>query len=256
VIVIKLGGAALKSTLSEKSFFQTLANAKRKTSVPFVVVHGGGPEINAMAKRLGLTAEFFEGQRITDSAHLEVVEQILSGKINPTLVRGFLTEGISAFGLSGVDGGLFECAPEDERLGLVGHVKKLRAEILHSLLDMGTVPVVSPVGLFSDFTPCNVNADLAAAAIAAHLKADRLLFLTDKDGILDAQGSTIAELSRSHLQSLIDEQAVSGGMKVKARAILETLARHPNCQVSVMNGLDWGALEAALSGRNIGTRVG
>ena len=252
MLVLKLGGAALKSTLSEPALFEVLA----RVTEPLIVVHGGGPEINSLAQKLGLEPKFHEGQRVTDSKHLEVVEQILSGKINPILVRGFLSRGRKAFGLSGVDGGLFSCELEDPALGLVGHVKKVEVSILSNLMRDGFIPVVSPVGLSKDFQALNVNADLAAAAIAAQMKADKLLFLTDRDGILDAQGSAIAELSRATLQNLMNDATVTGGMKVKARAILETLAGHPGCAVSVMNGTDWSTLESVLvSGLQKGTRV-
>ncbi len=257
MIVLKLGGAALKESLASDSLYRTLAKVRAAhAGLPLVIVHGGGPEINATAAKLGLVSSFHEGQRVTTPEFMEIVELVLSGKINPAIVRGCLRAGLPAFGLSGVDGGLFECGPEDERLGQVGHVRRVRVERLESFFATGLVPVVSPVGLFPDFRPCNVNADLAAARLAVDLKATRLLFLTDKDGILDAGGSVMKALQHSELADLYRSPTVSGGMKVKVRAILEVLEANPSCRVEVMNGLSADALEAGLVGAGSGTVIG
>ena len=251
MIVVKLGGAALKSTLQNAELFKSFAAA----SQDMVIVHGGGPEINALAERLGLKAEFWNGQRITSPEMLEVVELVLCGKINPTLVRGFNRAGRLACGLSGSSAGLFRCEPEDSRLGLVGHVKSVSERPLRALLGEGILPVVAPVGTFADGQPCNVNADLAAAGIAKALKADRLLFLTDKDGVLDSQGEVIREISSQRLSELAQSETITGGMRVKARAMLEVIADVPECRVEVMNGMDASSLAAALSGKSGGTRL-
>jgi len=184
----------------------------------------------------------------------------LRGKVNPALVRGFLREGLVALGMTGVDLALFECAPEDARLGRVGHVKKVLVSALEPLLKNGVVPVIAPVGLFREGAwigeTCNVNADLAASRLAVDLRADRLLFLTDKDGILDSGGAVIRTLSVSALRELYASPTVSGGMKVKVRAILEVLDANPSCKVEVMNGLDPAVLAAALQGQSTGTAIG
>ena len=234
MIVIKLGGASLKATLRSPELFKMLADFQDD----MVIVHGGGPESNLLSEKLGLEVEFVDGQRVTSPEIMEVVEMLLCGKINPALVRGFLKVGRKAFGLSGIDGGFLQCVEENPKLGQVGKVESVRTEYLHDLLKNGVIPVVSPVGLFADGRPCNVNADLAAAKIASTLKADRLLFLTDKDGILDAQGSVIRELSKAQLKELSQTETITGGMRVKARAMLEMLESHPSGRVEVMNGLD------------------
>lgn len=244
MIVLKLGGAALKATLHDSAFFKVLSQLDEN----LVIVHGGGPEINKLSEALNLKADFYEGQRITSPEVLEVVEMVLSGKVNPALVRGFLQAGRPAFGLSGVAGGCLVCSEENPKLGLVGKVEKVKTEFFHDLLKNGIVPVISPIGIFADGRACNINGDLAASKIASSLKAQRLIFLTDKDGILDAQGHTMKELSRTELQRLAQTETITGGMRVKARAMLEALADYPALKVEVMNGLDPAALLQSLRG--------
>jgi len=251
VIVIKLGGAALKATLEDPRLFEVLAKAPQE----LVIVHGGGPEINKLCEQLGLKFEFVGGQRVTSPEVMTVVEMALTGRINPALVRGMLRAGRKAAGLSGVSGGMLMCSEENPQLGLVGRVAKVDASLVRAALKEGLTPIVSPVGLLPGFNPCNVNADLATAALASELKAERLLFLTDKDGILDAEGGTIRALDVKTLEALTASDVVSGGMKVKARAILETLRANPNCSVEVMNGLEPEVLRVALDGKGRGTRV-
>ncbi len=252
MIVIKLGGAALKKTLEDPALFRTLARSPE----PLVIVHGGGPEINQLCQILGIEFDFVDGQRKTTADVMNVVEMVLTGKVNPALVRGLNRARISrpAIGLSGVSAQLLECEEEDPRLGFVGRPVRSNAKLIQSLLAQGLTPVISPVGYY-DGHSMNVNADLATARIATDLKADRVLFLTDKEGILDAGGDTIKTLSKETLRSLMESSVVSGGMKVKARAILEILESHPKAQVSVMNGLDPRVLQSALEGEFQGTAV-
>ena len=256
MIVIKLGGAALKSSLSDPALFKALASSEK----PFVVVHGGGPEINKLSELMGIEAHFVEGQRVTTPQSVEIVEMVLAGKINPALVRGLAVHGRRALGMSGVSCGLLECGVEDEKLGRVGRVDRVNVDLLRLVLDQGVTPVVAPVGVFSKTTPfagsaANVNADLAAAKIATALGATQLLFLTDRDGILDSAGDVVSELSAKSLREMLASSSISGGMKVKARAILETLEQVPTCRIEVMNGIDPDVLSAALEGRSSGTVV-
>ena len=251
MIVLKLGGAALKATLEDPQLFLAIASCQE----PLVIVHGGGPEINALCGERGIKSEFVNGQRVTTPEIMEVVEMVLSGKINPALVRGLLLAGRRAIGFSGASGRIFDCLPENEALGLVGRVEKVDVRWIQCWLKEDVVPVISPVGLFRNFKSCNVNADLATARLAVDLKATRLLFLTDKDGILDAGGGVIRALSKKALTELTQSPAISGGMKVKARAILEVLEECPRCRVEVMNGLSADALRAALNGDSSGTLI-
>ncbi len=251
MIVVKLGGAALQSTLDRPEIAAALAGFPGAC----VVVHGGGPEINRLSEKLGVESKFLNGQRVTSPEVLEVAEMVLVGRVNPAIVRGITRAGRPAIGLSGASEKLLECTEENPELGLVGKVTRVNTRFLKEILVRGTIPVVAPIGLFADGRPCNVNADLAAAQIALELKADRLLFLTDKDGILDAGGNTLSTLSPAKLRELMVSDVVSGGMKVKARAILEFLEGVPQASVEVMNGQDAESLAASLKGQGRGTRL-
>jgi acetylglutamate kinase len=257
MIVLKLGGAALKSTLTSTDFFSAVVKALPKGE-QVLIVHGGGPEINQLSERLGYKSEFVNGLRVTSPEHMDVVSMVLGGKVNPALVRGLRAAGMPAVGLCGHDGAakpLLECELEDPALGLVGKVVGVHLEAVRVLLEKGFVPVVAPIGELKDGRSANVNADLAAAALARALRASKLLFMTDRDGILDSQGAVMAQMTSARLRELVSTDVVSGGMKVKARAILEVLEEVPSCSVEVMNGLDLGALAASLQGRSSGTRV-
>lgn len=252
--VIKLGGAALKSTLKDDQFLNFLAKhipAKDE----LILVHGGGPEINEMAERFGIVSSFHDGQRVTSPELLGIVQMVLCGKINPQIVHGLNQRGVRAVGFSGVDDGLLQCDPEDPRLGKVGFVRKVKTEILDSVLAKKIIPVVAPLGILPDGSVCNVNADVAAAGIAKAMKADKLLFLTDRDGILDARGSAVANLKKETLIHMMNSSEVSGGMKVKARSILDVLENHAGCNVMVANGLDLKVLGDFFAGRAIGTKI-
>ena len=251
MIVVKLGGAALKASLQNPALFAPFRNVKDK----LLIVHGGGPAINQLAEKMQLATEFFEGQRVTTAEHMKVVEMVLSGSINPEIVRGLLIAGVRAVGLSGVDGKLLECVEENPKLGLVGKVTSVRSDVLDAIWEKGLTPVVSPVGLFENGQACNVNADLAAAALASQLGAEKLLFLTDKDGILDAKGEALAQMSREDLEALNQTPTISGGMKVKVRAILEFLESRPGAEVAVMNGLDALPLTQYFEGTHLGTAI-
>jgi acetylglutamate kinase len=253
-IVLKLGGAALKSTLQDDQFLSFLA-ANIPSNDELIIVHGGGPEINAMAEKLGIESSFHDGQRITSPELLGIVQMILCGKINPQIVHGLNQKGARAVGLSGVDDGLLQCDPEDTRLGKVGFVKSVRREILDLIIGKKMIPVIAPLGILPDGSICNVNADVAAAGIAKAVHADKLLFLTDRDGILDAGGAAIANLKKDDLRKMMASTEVSGGMKVKARSILDVLENHSKCQVMVANGFDLKSLEEFFAGRSVGTRI-
>ena len=255
MIVVKLGGAALKHSLSDPAIAEALAAVKE----PMVVVHGGGPEINALCEKMGIKSEFLDGQRVTTPDVFSAVEMVLL-KINSALVRGIESRGGNAVGLSGTSLGLFRCSEENPALGRVGRIEKMDPQILHMMLAKKWIPIIAPIGLFEVGSQhsgegCNINADLAAAYVASQLQADKLIFFTDKDGILDAKGEVMRELELEELRRLCDGTTISGGMKVKARAILETLAAHPSCRVEVVNGIDSQVFAKALDGSTFGTTI-
>ncbi len=251
MIVIKLGGSTLEKALQEPFFFQTIARAKSK----IVLVHGGGPDITSLCEKLNLKTSFHEGLRVTSPEAMEATEMALSGKVNKNIVRALLKEKVQAVGISGVDSGLLLCDVENPNLGKVGKVKSVQIKLLNTLLDANFLPVVSPVGLFADGSSCNVNADLAASNIATALKAEKLLFVTDQDGIWDQDKKILKQIRIAELDKMSEQGILQGGMKVKARAICEMIRAAPTCRVEVLNGESGSFLADSLSGKTSGTLV-
>lgn len=250
-LVVKLGGAALRYSLEKSDLLEKLATYRG----PMVVVHGGGPAISLVANALGVKSEFIDGQRITSPEMMAVVEMVLSGEVNSRIVRSLLKNGKNAIGLSGVDAKLLQCVPENANLGQVGKVRSVNTSLLYKLLDQGLCPIVSPVGLFLDYSSCNVNADLAATRIASDMKASKFLFITDTNGIYDNQKNTIAQMSVPELKKMCQSDAVNGGMRVKARAILEYLELFPEGTAQVIDGVNPTSLERFLKDGTGGTTV-
>ena len=194
-----------------------------------VIVHGGGPEITRTLDRLGQKSEFIDGQRVTGTAEMGVVEMVLTGKVNTEIVGLINTMGGSAMGMSGKDAHLIRARKQIPRpgkpdLGLVGEVESINAEVLDMFLGQAYIPVISPVGLGADGTSYNINADHVAAEIAVAARAKKLIFLTDVAGILDESGQLLSELKTADLHGRLQEgKAVKGGMAVKSKAVLRAL---------------------------------
>ena len=227
--VIKYGGAAMVDPALKRAFAHDVVLLRAAGLLP-VVVHGGGPEINRTLERLGQKSQFVDGQRVTGPEEMQVVEMVLTGRVNSEIVGLIQTLGGSAMGLSGKDGRLLQArkqAPKPGKpdLGLVGEVEAVNPEVLDMCLDKAYIPVVSPIGAGLDGTTYNINADVAAAEIAVAVRAKKLIFLTDVPGILDENGQLLSELRAADLSGRLQEgRAVKGGMTVKANAILRALA--------------------------------
>ncbi len=227
--VIKYGGAAMVDPALKRAFAQDVVLLRAAGLLP-VVVHGGGPEINRTLERLGQKSQFVDGQRVTGPDEMQVVEMVLTGRVNSEIVGLIQTLGGSAMGLSGKDGRLLQARKQAPRpgkpdLGLVGDVESVHPEVLDMCLDKAYIPVVSPIGAGLDGTTYNINADVAAAEIAVAIRARKLIFLTDVPGILDEDGKLLSELRAADLSGRLQEgRAVKGGMQVKANAILRALA--------------------------------
>lgn len=220
VRVVKAGGAALADGECLEQFAQHVAQ-----EAPCVIVHGGGPDISALSDRLNVPVAWSNGRRVTTKEALDVASMVLTGRINKRLVGVLLNAGVDALGLSGEDGGLVTAeVADDGALGRVGRVRAVRAELLHWLLSRGMVPVVSPVSRGTDGSALNVNADEVAGAIAAALSASELLFVTDVDGVRDATGVRLSDLSASDAEALIRTGVARGGMTVKLEAALGALS--------------------------------
>jgi acetylglutamate kinase len=223
--VIKYGGAAMVKESLKKSFCNDIS-LLRSVGLKPVVVHGGGPEITKTLEKLGGKAEFIDGVRVTSSSDLKVVEMVLTGSINTELVTLLNQDSGNAVGVSGKDGGLLRArkiqAEGGRDLGQVGEVTRVNKDFLEMLLGQNYVPVISPIGIGEDGQSYNINADAVAAKVASAIGAQKLIYLSDVQGILKA-GELVSELTAAGLEDLMADGTIQGGMKAKVRSILEVL---------------------------------
>ncbi|AXT27178.1 acetylglutamate kinase [Ruegeria atlantica] len=222
IVVIKLGGHAMGSDEAMESFARDVV-LMRQVGVNPVVVHGGGPMINAMLGKLDIQSDFVNGKRVTDKATVEVVEMVLSGLVNKRIVQAINDQGGSAVGLSGKDASLMVCDQTDASLGFVGTPAEMNPKILHDLFSHDVIPVIAPLGAGRDGETFNVNGDTAAGAIASALKADRLLLLTDVSGVKNAAGDVVTELKAGQIREMTREGTIAGGMIPKTETALDAL---------------------------------
>ena len=211
VVVIKLGGHAMTSDQGMETFARDVA-LMRQVGINPIIVHGGGPMINAMLKKLKIESQFINGKRVTDQPTMEVVEMVLSGSVNKKIVQAINDQGGRAVGLSGKDAKLIECEQTDKDLGLVGSPSKINPYVISTLIENDTIPVIAPLGYGPGGETFNINADTAAGAIAAALKADRLLLLTDVSGVKNSNDEVITELSAQQIRDMIKDGTISDGM--------------------------------------------
>lgn len=211
IVVIKLGGHAMGSDEAMEEFARDVV-LMQMVGIRPVVVHGGGPMINAMLDRLQIKSDFVNGKRVTDQATVEVVEMVLSGTVNKRIVQAINRQGGKAVGLSGKDANLMVCTQTNPDLGFVGTPSQMNPEVLHDLVAKNTIPVIAPLGAGEQGETFNVNGDTAAGAIAASLKADRLLLLTDVAGVKNGDGDVITELTTQKIKDLTAEGVIAGGM--------------------------------------------
>lgn len=235
-VVIKLGGSSLQDPSALIEVIEAVRGYLRYDYQP-ILVHGGGPAINAELTKKGISWKFINGQRQTTSEMISVIEDVLVNQVNKDLVTQLNRANLQAVGLSGADQNMLFCNQLSEELQHVGTVTKINTDPVEQILkaDQKNIPVIAPIGVGSDGEKYNINADWAAAKIAAALGAEKLIFLTDQNGILDQSGNLIEDASASYLQNLIDQQIVTGGMYTKVQTILDALI-HGVPQVRVMNG--------------------
>lgn len=224
-LVVKYGGHAMDDPALCLPFAKALAQLCA-LDMRCVVVHGGGPHINALLKRLHIESRFVNGLRVTDTATMEVVEMVLCGQVNKAVVTLLQQADVNAVGMCGKDGGLLHAHVRDPAFGLVGDVHTVNARVLDTLLDAGFVPVVAPVALGPAETSgasLNVNADTAAGAIAGALCADYFVLISDVPGVLDAKGTLLPCLSRAEIETHMASGVIHGGMIPKVKACLHAL---------------------------------
>jgi acetylglutamate kinase len=220
VVVVKFGGNAMGDDAAMAEFARDIV-LMRQVGVNPVVVHGGGPMINDMLEKLGITSTFVRGKRVTDKATVQVVEMILSGLVNKRIVQAIMDAGGRAVGISGKDDDLMVCVADDPELGFVGRPVEMNVQVLRDLYAAGIIPVVAPVATgMADNETFNVNGDTAAGAIAGALKADRLLLLTDVPGVKNAEGQVMTQISPAEIRQMIKDGVISGGMIPKTETAL------------------------------------
>ncbi|MBQ7733111.1 MAG: acetylglutamate kinase [Synergistaceae bacterium] len=236
-VVIKYGGNAMTSEVLKQQVMEDII-LLWLTGVKVVLVHGGGPEINALMKRLDKQPEFVDGLRVTDQETIDIVQMVLAGKINKSLVNLLESKGGRAIGLSGIDDRLIEAKCKDPRLGLVGEITKVNPECVNDLLEKHYIPVISTIAAGENGEIYNINGDTAAAYVAGALHAERLIMMTDIAGILrdvNDPASLISEISIDEAKELRASGVISGGMIPKAECCIKAITEGVN-KVIIMDG--------------------
>ena len=257
VVVVKYGGNAM---INEQLKLQVMEDIALLwlIGVKVVLVHGGGPEINEVMDKFGKKPEFIDGLRVTDKETIDIVQMVLAGKVNKSLVTLLTMKGGHAVGLSGIDGGLIEAQIKDERLGYVGKITKIRPQPITDLLEKNYIPVISTVATDRHGNVYNINGDTAAAYIAGALGAERLLMMTDIAGILrdkDDPSSLITELTVTEAKGLYDEGVISGGMIPKVDCCIKAISEGVK-NVTILDGrIPHSILMELLTDEGAGTMV-
>jgi acetylglutamate kinase len=230
-VVIKYGGHAMADKALQASFAADVVLLKHIGVRP-IVVHGGGPQISATLDRMGRKSQFIDGRRVTDDETMEVVEMVLGGKINREIVELIQQAGGKAVGYTGSDGGLLRVRKrliDGQDLGRVGEVIAVDPSVVLAATEAGFIPVIAPIGVDERGLSHNVNADEAAGAIAAELRAEKLMLLTDVEGLLDAKNQLISQLSVEQCRGLISDGTIKGGMIPKMECCIQALSGQVAC---------------------------
>ncbi len=257
VVVIKYGGNAMINPQLKEQVMEDIV-LLWLIGVKVVLIHGGGPEINETMAKLGKKAEFVNGLRVTDKETVDIVQMVLAGKVNKTLVNLIQMKGGHAVGVSGIDGGILEAKMKDEALGYVGEITKVRTQPITDLLEKHYIPVVSTVASDRQGNTYNINGDTAAAYIAGALGAERLIMMTDIAGILmdkDDPSTLVPHITVSDAKRLYDSGVISGGMIPKVDCCIEALESGVN-NVVIMDGrIPHSILMELLTDEGAGTMV-
>ena len=260
-VVIKYGGSAMISAEQEETILQDITLLKYVGANP-VVVHGGGPAINAMLEKLSIESKFHNGLRITDAPTMDVVQMVLTGKINKDVVSKLNGMGGKSIGLCGKDANLIEVVKKPPRdgvdYGFVGQIAKVNVKLLEMLAQEEYIPVIAPIGVGPDGQSYNINADTVAGEIAATLKAEKLMFLTDIDGVrMNPQdpSTLISVISVDHIYRLIEQRVISGGMIPKVMGCIKGIEQGVN-RTHIVNGtIPHPVLLEIFTDKGIGTMV-
>ena len=257
IIVVKYGGNAMTNETLKEQVMEDIVLLSL-VGIKVVLVHGGGPEISDLMKKLGKQAEFVDGLRVTDKETVDIVQMVLAGKVNKSLVNLLSMKGGKAIGLSGIDDHMIEATVKDERLGYVGKITNINIEPVADTLEKGYIPVISTVGCDLEGNTYNINGDTAAAYIAGALHAERLIMMTDIAGILrdkDDPSTLIPDVTLAQAKELYDSGIISGGMIPKVDCCIEAI-QHGVENVIIMDGrVPHSILMELLTDEGAGTMV-
>lgn len=257
IVVVKYGGNAMVDEEIKQQVMEDIV-LLWLIGVKIVLVHGGGPEISDIMQKLGKQPQFVDGLRVTDKETVDIVQMVLAGKVNKSLVNLLEMNGGKAMGISGMDGGLIEAEPKDARLGFVGSITKINIDPVMDLLEKNYIPVISTVGCDKEGNTYNINGDTAAAYIAGALGAERLIMMTDIAGILmdkDDPKTLISEITVKEAQKLFDEGVISGGMIPKVQCCIDAIGEGVQ-NVIIMDGrVPHSILMELLTDEGAGTMV-
>ncbi len=254
-IVVKYGGNAMINETLKQQVMEDIV-LLWLIGVRTVLIHGGGPEISETMKKVGKEAVFVDGLRVTDRETMDIVQMVLAGKVNKTLVNLLEMKGGKAVGLSGIDGRIIESKTKDEKLGFVGEVTKINPQTIEDLLEKGYIPVLSTVGCDKDGNTYNINGDTAAAYIAGALNAERLIMMTDIDGILkdkDDPTTLIHEISLDETEKLYSDGIISGGMIPKVECCVDAIHKGVKTVVILDGRVPHSILMELLTDEGAGT---
>ena len=252
IIVIKLGGHAMTDLTAMKSFARDIVLMKQCNVNP-IIIHGGGPMINATLAKLDIPSSFHEGKRITTEEIMEVVEMVLSGKVNKSIVSALNDQGGKAVGLSGKDSSLIYCEQDTPELGCVGKIMEINPEVLNSFIDSDFIPVVAPIGYGNNSKTYNINGDTVAGALASSLNADRLLLLTDVEGVKSSEGKLIPQLDSIQARKLIKDGVISEGMIPKVNTSLDAIETGVRAAVIIDGRVEHSCLLELFTSHGAGT---
>ena len=257
--VIKYGGSAMTDPELKKETIKDLVLLSC-VGIKLILIHGGGPEISIMSKRLNLPVKFVDGYRVTDKETMEIVEMVLVGKVQKDLVNLINVSGARSIGLCGKDGRLFSAKPisKMKKYGFIGEVKSVDTDILMTLIEKGFIPVISSVGADQKGQNYNINADNVASSVASAIKASKLILMTDTPGILKnskRSDSLISKLSINEAKKLIQSKHISGGMIPKATAAISAIKTGVNAVHIIDGGLKHSILLEVFTDTGIGTMI-
>ena len=266
-VVVKYGGNAMVDERLKESFARDIVLMKAVGINP-VVVHGGGPQIGDLLERLSIKSEFVDGMRVTDDKTMDVVEMVLGGTINKEIVNLISSAGGRAFGVTGKDGQLIRAkkmvvshkTPEMSvteiiDIGHVGEVESINKSVIDMLVQGGFIPVIAPIGVGSDGTSYNINADLVAGKVAEVLKAEKLMLLTNVTGLQDSQGKVLTGLSVQHVDDLIADGTIFGGMLPKIKCALNAVKSGVPCAHIIDGRVDHAVMLELFTDEGVGTLI-